>query len=107
MAVTTSVFPNLNTFRHGPEFCELFRKLKSTCSSHKRATLTNRYPKLCETLENDTSTLCYEEKGSSISSVEDRELPPEEMRGHVLNMSSTHAPGIINFNNNLTKLMYK
>ena len=31
MAVTTSVFPNLNTFTLGPEFCALYRKLLSTC----------------------------------------------------------------------------
>ncbi len=44
MAVTTSVFPNLNTFSLGPEFCVLHRKLKSTCSTYKRVTLTERYP---------------------------------------------------------------
>ena len=47
MAVTTSVFPNMNTFSHGPEFCVLYRKLRSTCQSHKNATLVARYPTIC------------------------------------------------------------
>ncbi len=44
MAVTTSVFPNLNTFSLGPEFCVLYRKLLSTCATYKRVTLAERYP---------------------------------------------------------------
>ena len=51
MAVTTSVFPNLNTFSHGPEYCVLFRKLQSTCKSHKRATLMSRYDNICNAIE--------------------------------------------------------
>ena len=51
MAVTTSVFPNRNTFTQGDEFCILFHKLKSTCATQKRSTLTNRYPSLCRRIE--------------------------------------------------------
>jgi len=58
MAVTTSVFPNLNTFRLGPEFCILFRKLISTCKTHKRATLSERYPDLCQIIEVNAKNVC-------------------------------------------------
>ena len=58
MAVTSSVFPNLNTFRQGPEFCILFQKLESTCQTHKWATLTERYPELCKSLESNPKKIC-------------------------------------------------
>ena len=44
MAVTTSVFPNLNTFRLSTELCVLFRKLLSTCATYKQVTINERYP---------------------------------------------------------------
>ena len=58
MSVTTSVFPNLNTFRLGPEFCILFRKLQSTCQTYKRATLSERYPDLCHSLQINANNIC-------------------------------------------------
>ena len=58
MAVTTSVFPNMNTFSHGPEFCVLYRKLRSTCQSHKRATLVNRYETICSEIESKPEEYC-------------------------------------------------
>ena len=69
MAVTTSVFPNLNTFRLGPEFCILFRKLISTCKTHKRATLSERYPDLCQIIEVNAKNVCQKnsnEHGSGV-----------------------------------------
>ena len=69
MAVTTSVFPNLNTFRLGPEFCILFRKLISTCKTHKRATLSERYPDLCQIIEVNAKNICQKnsnEHGSGV-----------------------------------------
>ena len=69
MAVTTSVFPNLNTFRLGPEFCILFRKLISTCKTHKRATLSERYPDLCQIIELNAKNVCQKnsnEHGSGV-----------------------------------------
>ncbi len=73
MAVTTSVFPNLNTFSHGPEFCVLFWKLQSTCKTHKRATLTERYPTLCATLESKPDLICsdFVNNSSSVASEDD------------------------------------
>ena len=58
MAVTTSVFPNMNTFSHGPEFCVLYRKLRSTCQSQKRATLVNRYHTICSEIEAKPEDYC-------------------------------------------------
>ena len=69
MAVTTSVFPNLNTFRLGPELCILFRKLISTCKTHKRATLSERYPDLCQIIEVNAKNVCQKnsnEHGSGV-----------------------------------------
>ena len=51
MAVTTSVFPNRNTFAQGDEYCTLFHKLRSTCGTQKRSTLNSRYPNLCQLIE--------------------------------------------------------
>ena len=58
MAVTTSVFPNMNTFSHGPEFCVLYRKLRSTCQSQKRETLVNRYHTICSEIEAKPEDYC-------------------------------------------------
>ena len=58
MAVTTSVFPNMNTFSHGPEFCVLYRKLRSTCQSHKRPVLVERYETICSEIEAKPEEYC-------------------------------------------------
>lgn len=80
MAVTTSVFPNLNTFMLGPEFCILYRKLVgfqpsphlftpiknlcsssfqlSTCETFKKVTLEERYTGICALLQKRRSNVC-------------------------------------------------
>ena len=58
MAVTQSIFPNMNTFSHGPEFCVLYRKLRSTCQSHKRDTLVARYTTICSEIESKPKEYC-------------------------------------------------
>lgn len=99
MAVTTSVFPNLNTFRLGPEFCILFHKLESTCRTHKRATLTERYPDLCESLEENPKQICQRVKSLPIIDMGAREdLPFEDF---------TSSNTIIDFNDKLTRLVYR
>lgn len=70
MAVTTSVFPNFNTFTHGPEFCVLYRKLVSTCRSYKNATLQERYPNMCQILFRNETQLC---KGDNATAAGDEE----------------------------------
>ncbi len=62
MSVTTSVFPNLNTFANGPEFCVLFWKLLSTCETQKRVTLEDRYPDICRLLQRQKGNLCNQER---------------------------------------------
>ncbi len=59
MAVTTSVFPNLNTFTLGPEFCTLFNKLAVTCKSSKGVTLNERYENLCHLIKQKESVPRY------------------------------------------------
>ena len=102
MAVTTSVFPNLNTFMHGPEFCVLFRKLESTCQSHKRATLTERYPQLCQVLEENPKQLCPYKMAASIA---DTEINEAEL--FLLREGESASPTIVDFGDNLTKIIYQ
>ncbi len=104
MAVTTSVFPNLNTFRLGPEFCILFRKLSSTCKTHKRATLSERYPDLCESLEANSKDVCQKETkiqnlDQSMDVIDIIDIPIEDF--------SSTAEEIVDFNDKLTTLIYR
>lgn len=96
MAVTTSVFPNLNTFTHGPEFCVLFRKLRSTCKTHKRATLTERYPDLCEAIENNHENICSDKPLKAAD---------EDYVSGIDDVFFNH--GVVNFNDKLFKLIYR
>ena len=45
--VTSSHYPNANTFRYREEFCILLQRILSKCNSSKRRTLENRYPNIC------------------------------------------------------------
>ncbi|TRY76559.1 hypothetical protein TCAL_05309 [Tigriopus californicus] len=64
MAVTTSVFPNQNTFTLGPEFCILYQKLLSTCRTKKNVTLEERYPNICSLVFRNESRLCVKGQAS-------------------------------------------
>ena len=102
MAVTTSAFPNLNTFMHGPEFCVLFRKLKSTCQSHKKAMLTARYPKLCQFIENNQRQFCLPKivKSEADTNINDDNL-------FLLQEVESASPTIVDFGDDLTKMVYQ
>ena len=51
MFITTSNYPNRETFQHQEEFCLITNRLISKCSSHKRGPLMRKYPGLCPTVE--------------------------------------------------------
>lgn len=102
MAVTTSVFPNLNTFRLGPEFCSLFRKLQSTCNTHKRATLTERYPDLCSSLEINPKQICQKDKEKQLFLEQD-----DIVDKYTFEEFNTHNGANIDFDDKLTRLIYK
>ena len=48
--VTTSTYPNANTFRYREEFCIMLQKILQKCKSSKRRPLQNRYPNICSQL---------------------------------------------------------
>ena len=51
MSVTSSDFPNRQTFVRREEFCLTVLKLKRTCSSRKRAFLDTKFPNVCKNIE--------------------------------------------------------
>ena len=99
MAVTTSVFPNLNTFRQGPEFCILFRKLESTCQTHKKATLIDRYPALCQELQRNPKKICQKQPETD----DEQTFIDNEQQEMMEEYSAPH----IDLNDQLTKLIYR
>jgi hypothetical protein len=101
MAVTTSVFPNLNTFTHGPEFCVLFRKLQSTCHTSKSATLSERYPKLCKSLEANPNKICTTKSDTKGDIISDEKIVWDD---DIANDPNGHS---INFNDKLTMIIYR
>ena len=52
VSVTSSMFPNRETFVKREEFCITLMKLHKTCSSRKREFLVNKFPTVCENIEN-------------------------------------------------------
>lgn len=57
MEVTSSSFPNRETFRKREEQCLLLEKLRVVCSDWRRVTLSRTYPGLCTNLT-QTYTRC-------------------------------------------------
>ena len=51
MFITTSSYPNRETFQHQEEFCLITNRLISKCGSEKRGPLERKYPQLCSSLE--------------------------------------------------------
>ena len=49
--VTTSSYPNKNSFIHQEEFCIITEKLVSECRGFKRKPLDRFYPNLCQLLK--------------------------------------------------------
>ena len=51
VGVTSSDFPNRETFVKRDEFCITLRKLNRTCNSEKRAFLIAKFPTVCDNIE--------------------------------------------------------
>ena len=76
-AVTTSTFPNMHTFLRGPEFCLMLKKLASSCSTSKNATLNEQYPGMCSLIAR-FPTLCSDDKNRARVNRTSREEEEEE-----------------------------
>ena len=50
MFITTSSYPNRETFQHQQEFCLVTKRLVNKCKGHKRPALEAKYPALCGVL---------------------------------------------------------
>ena len=50
MGVTSSDFPNRETFVKREEFCITLMKLKRTCTSEKAAFLVEKFPTVCDNI---------------------------------------------------------
>lgn len=51
MFITTSSYPNRETFQHQQEFCLVTKRLVNKCKGHKRPALEAKYPALCGVLQ--------------------------------------------------------
>ena len=51
VSVTSSNFPNRETFVKREEFCITLMKLNRTCKSQKRTFLVNKFPTVCVNIE--------------------------------------------------------
>ena len=62
--VTTSSYPNRNTFRYRDEFCIILKRILIKCNGIKKVSLEERYPSMCEELkplqDKDPSIYCNE-----------------------------------------------
>ena len=52
VGVTSSMFPNRETFVKREEFCITLMKLNRTCNSKKRAFLVDKFPTVCDNIQN-------------------------------------------------------
>ena len=50
--MTSSKFPNRETFVKREEFCITLMKLNRTCNSKKRAFLVDKFPTVCDNIQN-------------------------------------------------------
>ena len=66
--VTTSTYPNKNTFHYRDEFCVILNRLLNKCKGVKNISLSERYPNICEDLEplqdEDPEKYCHENQWS-------------------------------------------
>ena len=51
VSVTSSMFPNRETFVKREEFCITLMKLNKTCTSNKRDFLVHKFPTICVNIE--------------------------------------------------------
>ena len=52
VGVTSSMFPNRETFVKREEFCITLMKLNRTCNSKKRVFLVDKFPTVCTNIQN-------------------------------------------------------
>ncbi len=73
--VTSSAYPNLQSFHLGGDFCLILEKLRTSCGNEKRHTLDLEYPQLCAAIEATVSLSCDAVRGlNATSAVTEAEL---------------------------------
>ena len=61
--VTSSGYPNKQSFHLGDDFCLILEKLRVSCGNEKKYTLDLEYPSLCANIEATTILSCGEVRG--------------------------------------------
>jgi len=62
VSVTSSSFPNSETFVRREEFCLVVKKLERTCKSMKYEMIVKKFPKLCEAIKSVQDGLAEQDK---------------------------------------------
>ncbi len=65
--VTTSAFPNEQSFYVGDDFCLVLDKVKISCQNEKKYSLSITYPKLCPAVARTSSLTCNEIIASGVN----------------------------------------
>ena len=61
--VTSSAYPNRQSYHLGEDFCLVLAKLQKSCSNKKRRTLDLEYPELCDQVGRATEHTCDDIRG--------------------------------------------
>ncbi len=61
--VTSSAYPNQQSFHLGQDFCLILNKLRTSCGNEKRYTLGLEYPRLCHAIESAANQSCSTIRG--------------------------------------------
>ncbi len=64
--VTSSAYPNQQSFHLGEDFCLILKKLRLSCSNEKRYTLDLQYPELCVGIESTMNESCDSVRGLQV-----------------------------------------
>ena len=86
MFITTSSYPNRETFQHQEEFCIVTKRLLNKCNSHKRPALDRKYPELCVSLQ-PLATLRYSQS-----------LIPTVPQTFIFSVRQSFSPSVTNLN---------
>ena len=54
--VTSSTYPNKQSFVQSKEFCLVYEKILKSCQTEKRITLEEQYPNICKLLTDENCT---------------------------------------------------
>ncbi len=65
--VTSSAYPNKQSFHLGDDFCLILGKLRISCANEKRLTLDLEYPTLCQAIDVSQSLSCDQIRGMNTS----------------------------------------